>query len=101
MAHEFFAPFSGDRPPLASLAYGVEGSGLVSIESLSESKASFRWKGAPRRDQWPEDSELTVDHDGFRLVIHCGMREQREMLLREISDQVASFTGHEIIFDES
>lgn len=101
MAFEFIAPITARNLPFVALAERLQSEGICVIESVTPAEALFRWPESQRRENWPEDAELSIIENGLLLTIHSGTQQQRSQLVESVSIIASELLDQPVDFEEA
>ena len=101
VAFEFIAATSARDIPFVALAERLQRAGICVTESATSEGARFRWPDTERRENWPEDAELSATECGLLLTIHSGAREQRSRLVEAVASIASELLEQPIAFEET
>lgn len=100
MAFEFIAPITIRDLPFVVLAERLQRNGICVIESTAAAKVQFRWPESQRRENWPEDAELSIIGNGLLLTIYSGTQQQRSQLVENASNILSELVDQSVVFEE-
>lgn len=100
MAIEFIAPITAQNLPFVALAERLQSEGICVTESVTPAEARFRWPESQRRENWPEDAELSIVENGLLLTIYTGTKRQESQLVENVALIVSELLNKPVNFEE-